>query len=183
MNDVYEPAEDTLLLIDVIDLLEPCEVALEVGSGSGIVSVKISEKASYTISTDIDLEACRATLKRLRRANAYNKADVVCCDLLTAFRHGNLFNLIAFNPPYLPDEGLEDRSIFGGEGGIEISLRLIEQAYSRLHPNGRLIILLSSLSDVERLLKASIKLGFVYRVVKAKELFFEKLIVFEFRKT
>ena len=182
MNEVYQPSEDTFLLMNVIDEAPYVRKALEVGSGSGVISVTLAHKADYVVATDIDLNACYATLERLRKHNRRANTDVVCCDLLSAFRENSDFELIVFNPPYLPDECLNDVSIFGDKHGVETSLEFLSQAHHVLSHSGSILLVVSSISDLEKLWAAASKLGLEYRTLKSVKLFFEEIRVVEFRK-
>nr|XP_021532994.1 hemK methyltransferase family member 2 isoform X2 [Aotus nancymaae] len=69
-SDMYEPAEDTLLLLDMLEAaaaeLVGVEICLEVGTGSGVVSAflasVIGPQALY-MCTDINPEAAACTLE------------------------------------------------------------------------------------------------------------------------
>ncbi|VDK23271.1 unnamed protein product [Anisakis simplex] len=86
---VYDPAEDTFLLLDGlemdIDRIKHSAFIIEVGCGSGVVS-------------------CTETTQQLN--NTTKNIDLVQCDLITAIsdRFNGLFDLILFNPPYVPTE-------------------------------------------------------------------------------
>ena len=67
-DQVYEPAEDSFLLLDALEQelpqlesLQPT-IAVEVGGGSGIISTALSLKLPHTyfIVTDVNKAACRA---------------------------------------------------------------------------------------------------------------------------
>ncbi|PVU69242.1 methyltransferase, partial [Sulfolobales archaeon SCGC AB-777_K09] len=101
MNDeVYEPSDDSALLLDIVEAVKG-EKALEVGSGSGIISVKLAKLGAEVVSVDINPWASLAT-KLTGRLNGVD-VNVVNCDLSSCFRDQE-FDLSVFNPPYLPSQ-------------------------------------------------------------------------------
>ncbi|MEM0456523.1 MAG: methyltransferase [Nitrososphaerota archaeon] len=183
MNEVYLPSEDTFLLMDAIKDVPYVKKAVEVGSGSGLVSAMLTYKSDYVIATDIDLNSCYATLKRLRKHGQRTNTDVVCCNLLSPFREGSGFDLIVFNPPYLPDECLKDASVFGGKHGVEISIEFLNQARHVLSRSGRVLLVVSSVSDLGKLWRAASRLKLDHKMLKSVRLFFEEISVVEFKKS
>ena len=58
------------------------------------------------------------------------------------------FDLIIFNPPYLPqDKGIEDPALYGGKKGYEISEKFFNQVSQYLTPKGKILFLFSSLTN------------------------------------
>ncbi|TFK30387.1 methylase [Coprinopsis marcescibilis] len=109
-DSIYEPAEDTFLLLDALEAEEQAlkdskpSICLEVGSGSGCVSTfltKIVHPAVY-ICTDINPRACVAT----RSTGRQNKIELDVCNASFALpfrqRLKNSIDVIVFNPPYVP---------------------------------------------------------------------------------
>lgn len=108
-DHVYEPSEDSFLLIDALELELPFllekkpSICLEVGPGSGIIISALAKYLDYQshgfLAVDINKFACDAT-KRTSKANSVN-VDVINMDLLTSFKP-NSIDLLVFNPPYVP---------------------------------------------------------------------------------
>lgn len=108
-DHVYEPAEDSFLLIDALELELPflCSlkplVTVEIGSGSGIAVSALAKYLNYQshgfFAVDINKFACNAT-KRTAVVNKVN-VEVINMDLLTGFKP-NSIDLLVFNPPYVP---------------------------------------------------------------------------------
>ncbi|KAM4887701.1 methyltransferase N6AMT1 isoform 2-T2 [Thomomys bottae] len=116
-RDVYEPAEDTFLLLDALeaaaDELAGVEICLEIGSGSGVVSTflasMIGPQALY-MCTDINPEAAACTLETAR----CNKVQIqpVITDLVKGLlpRLKGQVDLLVFNPPYVVTPPEEKKS-------------------------------------------------------------------------
>jgi release factor glutamine methyltransferase len=113
---VYEPSDDTFLLVDVLaadaDFLRSLSAGLcvEVGCGSGCVVTHLATllppRSAWLLGGDVNRDALQATAATAAR----NAASVqpVQMDLLTALRPG-LVDVLVFNPPYVPtsDEELQ----------------------------------------------------------------------------
>ncbi|KAM3718233.1 eRF1 methyltransferase catalytic subunit [Dirofilaria immitis] len=98
-DNVYEPAEDTFLLLDALEKdkksleeLKP-NVIVEIGSGSGIVSVFCQHLLHVP---------CTQTTAELNNVSV----EAVQCDLLSALRYqlSGMVDVLLFNPPYVPTE-------------------------------------------------------------------------------
>lgn len=179
--DVYPPAEDTYLLLEAIDITSE-DVFLEVGSGSGLISVIAARHAKLVVASDISLYAIRNTKQNLELNKVRHKSDVIQMDLLAGLSSKPRFSVIAFNPPYLPSDNHiteMDHALVGGPLGIEVTERFLEQAVFLLKPNGRLYVVVSSQSDIGRIRKAMRKCGFRVRTAASTRIFFEVLEVLE----
>ena len=117
-NLVYEPSEDTFLLLDALfadrAALRTSRVIVEIGPGSGVVSTYLAKLTSNKVlAVDVNAAACDLT-KRTAEANE-QRVDVMRGDLCGALRSRSVDALI-FNPPYVPTD---DEEV--GGGGIEAS--------------------------------------------------------------
>ena len=156
----YEPSEDSELLAQAgssyARMHEPSSV-LEVGVGSGYVLERIPARRRY--ATDLNPMAVSAAHERVP------DADIRLGDLTEPF--DGPFDLIVCNPPYLPadwsDRFLSDEvrsALIGGTSGIELSLRLIEEAHGKLAVDGALLIVVSSHADPKRFEHIAVDLGY-----------------------
>ncbi|XP_072023144.1 methyltransferase N6AMT1-like, partial [Amphiura filiformis] len=109
-ENVYEPAEDTFLLMDALEQdidnihqLKP-SVCVEIGCGSGLVITflaKILNNSAMYIATDRNAIAAECA----KRTASQNQVvvEVVTSDLLQALQpqlNGGI-DLLLFNPPYV----------------------------------------------------------------------------------
>ncbi|MHA1768819.1 MAG: HemK2/MTQ2 family protein methyltransferase [Candidatus Thorarchaeota archaeon] len=179
--DVYPPSEDSYLLLDAIRFTTADSV-LDVGCGAGLVSLMAHDRARLVVSIDRSLEAVRNTRTNLDKNGFASSAMVFQADLLTALRPDALFSVIAFNPPYLPEEDNHsdmDHALIGGPEGTETTLRFLEQAVPHLRYDGRIYVVASSLSNMDKVRKRMEDLGLNVDLVAEQKMFFETLVVLQ----
>ncbi len=176
---IYQPAEDSYLMSRILkeqipNLLKenPDLSFLEIGAGSGIhleTAKSLGIKKENIFSSDID------------------KKSVSHCNLLE-FNciHSDLFenisgkyDLIIFNPPYLPEDAREPKSskleTTGGKKGNEIILRFLKDAKNYLKIGGKIFLITSSLAEDISFKK----LGYESKEIGCEKLFFERLCIWE----
>jgi release factor glutamine methyltransferase len=177
---VYQPAEDTYLLADNLQMERQCRV-LEIGTGTGIIAIIAAKKAKMVVATDINPQAINCALRNIITNKAYN----------VELRKGNLFepvrnekfDLILFNTPYLPsspDETIDeelDAAWNGGIDGRETIDKFIQNVKKHLNPGGKVQLVQSSLSDIEKTLENLKDLGFNASVTAREKHFFEEVVV------
>ena len=182
--EVYEPAEDSFLFADNLDV-KVGDFVLDVGTGCGILSVLASKRANRVVSVDINPFAIRCARENAKRNEASDKIDFIWADLLTPFSPSVKFDLILFNAPYLPSEKMEgsfwiELSWAGGKSGREVMDRFISQAPLHLKVGGRILMMQSTLTSVELTLKRFNQVGLKAKIKAAKKLpFFETLTLIE----
>jgi release factor glutamine methyltransferase len=178
LDEVYDPSEDTFLLLEAaLKDARPGEKVLEVGTGSGIISLFVMGIADV-IATDISPHAARNA--RL------NGVPVVRADLYNGIC--GKFDLIIFNPPYLPTAGEErlkswlNRAFDGGPTGRGEIARFLKDIDRILAPGGRILTVISSLTGIEEIKKMFAGRGFHTEEVASEKIPFEKLVVLKFSK-
>jgi release factor glutamine methyltransferase len=179
MSSVYSPAEDSFLLSSAIKSKISRLIAknsnlkvLEIGSGSGIQLKTLFEsgiKKQNIFSCDINPEAvkhCRKLGFSCVQSNLFEKIS-------------GKFNLILFNPPYLPEDSAEPKdsalATTGGKRGGEIINIFLQQAKKHLAKDGRIFLLTSSLT------KGINWKGYKKKIIAKQKLFFEEIYVWENR--
>ena len=171
--EIYPPAEDSWMFSDFLkDYLSKNKINsyLDMGTGSGILSKtssKFLEKENI-LAVDLNPNAVKLLKKKGFKAiksNLFNKIK-------------GKFDLITFNAPYLPEDSREPKSsqlaTTGGEKGDEVSLEFIRQAKKHLNTNGKIFLLISSLTPRNKLKR------FNYKIVARKKLFMEELMILMF---
>jgi release factor glutamine methyltransferase len=172
----YEPREDSFLMLEALAGLSLGGLrVLDMGTGSGILAVYCARRGADVTASDIDIEAIRALQLTCDRMGISIK--LVTCDLFSKIPER--FDIVVFNPPYLPSSTIGDRTTDGGEAGTEVISRFLSELTQHLVENGRGILVISSLNDPERLMIRHPDLSF--KTLRERSLFFERLYVLEAR--
>jgi len=173
-DQVYSPAEDSFLLLRAaLREVRPTDRVLEVGTGSGYVAAGLLGRAAVVVATDINPHAARYARARGLAA--------VRTDL--AMGLSGPFDLILFNPPYLPtapEERIDDwleYALDGGPTGRATIERFISDIGRVLSPFGRVLLLVSSLTDPGAVRELFARQGFVAFIVDEERLEGETLYV------
>lgn len=186
--NVYEPSEDSFLLLDALELelsflkdLKPF-FALEVGSGSGVVITSLAcvlKQCTY-FAVDINEEACMAT-KNTSKLNHCN-IDVLNSNLGNGFID-SMFDLVIFNPPYVVTDSDEyDKEVInkawaGGHCGRDITDKFIDKLPSILSKNGVCYLLLLKDNNIE-VVKAMLNdLNFKSKIILERKIIGEHLFI------
>lgn len=143
---------------------------LDLGTGSGILS-KTALKyldSKKILASDINPYAIKNLSNekfRTIKSNLFSKIN-------------EKFDLITFNAPYLPRDKREPKesqvATTGGKNGDEISLKFLKQTKEHLNPGGKILLLISSLTPLNRINK------YMPRIVARKKIFMEELLILEF---
>jgi release factor glutamine methyltransferase len=175
LAQVYQPAEDSALLASTLpEFVDPGDRALDVGTGSGYIAAEMAEAGADVLACDLNPLACEQA-----RANGL---DVVRADLVSPFVDG-AFDVVAFNPPYLPTpEAVEfddwmERALSGGEDGRRVVTPFLESVPRVLAPGGTVLLLVSSLTDIEAVRSVAADSGLDAREVAEEKVPFERLVV------
>jgi release factor glutamine methyltransferase len=169
---IYPPSDDSYLLEEEVKKRALGKRVLDVGTGSGIQArAAWRSGAREVLAVDIDEEA----LEKLKN----EEFEVKKSDLLESV-YGK-FDLIVFNPPYLPEDEREDsessRVTTGGKRGDEIIIRFLETAKEHLAKNGEILLVISSLTPLDRIRKVLKEKGFHERAIASRRVFMELLEV------
>ena len=175
----YEPSSDSFLILDTLSSdapflssrfprSSPTPLILELGTGSGIVSAFIASQPValfgrpdlLLLGTDINPLACAATAETLSRIPPPHLfLGALTADLFSPIK-GHSVDLLVFNPPYVPTQGVPEArpregetrwdqesrllalTYAGGEDGMQVTWRVLEALQEVLSPRGVAYVLL-----------------------------------------
>ncbi len=171
--EIYQPQEDSYLFADFLKrYLSKNKISsyLDMGTATGILSETASKvlDKKYILAADINPDAIKLIKKR--------NFNAIKTNLFSKIK--DKFDLITFNAPYLPFDPREPKSsqvaTTGGKKGDEISVEFLRQAKKHLKNNGKIFLLISSLTPMGKIKK------FKHKIVARKKIFMEELLILEF---
>ncbi|KAI4529029.1 hypothetical protein K525DRAFT_182879 [Schizophyllum commune Loenen D] len=180
-ESVYEPAEDTFLLLDALEAdasalraMKPT-VALEIGSGSGCVSAflgKILPGVPLTLA-QVMLEPINASFASPLRSRLKHSIDI-----------------LLFNPPYVPTESEEayyaqsgmtlPGSWAGGTDGMQVTDLFLPDVPDLLSPNGRFYLVAVKQNNIQDIASRMGALGLDCETVLQRRAGREHLFILRF---
>jgi methylase of polypeptide subunit release factors len=114
-----------------------CDVLVDVGCGSGVGGLEVSDRARRVVLADLN-----------RRALVFAEANALLAGVshVTVQRSDLLSNVaeqpdvIVANPPYLVDPRHRIYRDGGGDRGVALAQRIVTQSLRRLAPHGKLVL-------------------------------------------
>ena len=183
---VYEPSEDTFLLVEKMKIKKD-DVVLDMGTGCGILAVLASEKAKSVVAVDINPYAIKCAIRNAEINGVNEKITFFQGNLFYPIKPNQRFNQILLNSPYLPSEPNEDKSWIGkawagGSNGRQVIDRCITDAPNFLVDEGRILLVQSSLSDVNRTIQMFKKRDMQAIIVAQVKVPFETIVLVEAKR-
>jgi release factor glutamine methyltransferase len=127
--------------------------AVDVGTGSGCLALACAHQhpTARFLATELSAEALAVAAENARALGLSERVTFRQGDLLAPVAAEGPFDAIVANPPYIPtgvlpqlEPGVRDyephQALDGGEDGLRVVARLIEQAVPVLAPGGHLIL-------------------------------------------
>jgi release factor glutamine methyltransferase len=150
--DVLIPRPDTETLVsEALRVLGPEKgknlCFLEIGTGSGAISIALAKElpAARGVATDLSAEALVVAEENALRCGVRERIRFLQGDLFQPLGNGEAFDLIVTNPPYIPRgdfpslmpevRDYEPRiALDGGEDGLNFFRRALPAVSEYLHP-------------------------------------------------
>jgi release factor glutamine methyltransferase len=150
--DVLIPRPETEVLVEIIlkNEQEPHCKFIDVGIGSGAIAAALCDNRISWQGLGIDI-SCKAL--STARKNCGVNASLICCDMLSSFKHigasSQGFDFIASNPPYIAENEFADLdksvllfepklALYGGIDGLDFYRILAREGKRIIKPGGRI---------------------------------------------
>ena len=184
-NETYKPREDSYLLQKYV---KECAkgLVLDMGTGSGIQAITAAKKKSVkrVLAVDISKRAIEECKRKIADDRILNKKIEFKQSDLFEYVPLVKFDIIIFNPPYLPEDvKLKDLTIYGGRKGYETIKRFLDDLSKYLKPDGKVLLLFSSLTHQQRVNEFIDSNLLQYKLLEKKHIFFEDLFVYLIEKS
>lgn len=206
---VYEPCEDSFLLLDGLEqeqsflearFRDQLAIVCELGPGSGIVSTFLMQNGiprnggSIYLALDISPWALEATEDAQRRNDCQNRyLSVIQSNLATCLRN-NSADVLVFNPPYVPAEQVPERpnedeksqwldlALLGGEDGMVITQQVLDKLDEILSLQGVAYILFCARNKPEQVAENMRRNGWKADLIINRKAGWEVLSVYRFTR-
>ena len=145
-QNVLIPRPETEFLVEEVLSLAKNSRILELGTGSGAISLAIASKLkNKTFASDISGGALQVAKKNAKKLGLEKNIEFRQGDLLEPWK-GEKFDIIVANLPYIPHEDMSSLALDihhweprlaldGGKDGLEIYEKLLSQAKDYLNKN------------------------------------------------
>uniref|UniRef100_A0A8C9LI39 Methyltransferase small domain-containing protein n=1 Tax=Piliocolobus tephrosceles TaxID=591936 RepID=A0A8C9LI39_9PRIM len=199
-KNVYLPSSDTFTFIDALEneidnIPSDVNMVLEMGTGSGYLILSLYEllkrknkNVDIFYCVDINKSACNCVKNVLRKNNILN-VEIINNDLFNNIRKCEQFDLIVFNPPYVPTEQDEMNttnivaSYAGGKYGREIIFKFLLNVYAYLNKSGVIYILLEKNNKPHEIMNHThITEKFLCSLLKKKKTLNETIFIYKLKK-
>jgi len=184
-ENVYEPAEDTFLIADsLVQIVKEGDTLLDIGTGCGILAIIAARKAKKVIATDVNPNAVKCARLNAKINGVVSKIDACLGDLFQPIQKTERFDVIIFNAPYLPSSPREQRTWIGrawagGPTGRRLIDHFIMEAPHYLKRNGKILLVQSSLANIDMTLEKFWEASLKAQVIAEKKVAFETIVVIQ----
>ncbi len=150
---------------------------LELGAGSGLISISCSQHGAKVTSTDISKQAITGLRQNLKTNQV--EIQIIESDLFTNIPQ-QPFDMIAINPPYYPKKaGNEsEMSWYCGEN-FEYFYSLFKTIGNYLHEKSRILMVLSEDCNLNSIFSIAAEKNFSFEVKETRKFFGRKHYIFE----
>ncbi|PIU02976.1 MAG: hypothetical protein COT55_00640 [Candidatus Diapherotrites archaeon CG09_land_8_20_14_0_10_32_12] len=181
---MYSPREDTFLINKALHFYDSefglkGKKVLELGCGNCYNSFFCAEKGANVFALDIDSEVLEISKTEAKKKKL--QINFVQSDMFSSLSEKD-FDLIFFNPPYLPSDDIKDITVDGLEKGRHFIDIFLANFKKFLKPRGVVLLLHADYNDLESTERKLSKAGFNSEIIGRDSFFFEKLYILQIMK-
>lgn len=150
---------------------------LELGAGTGLISIFTANKGGYVTASDISLTAVYNIEKNVKMTNA--NVEVVHSDLFDDIPHRR-YDYIIINPPYYKKSPASEKEFawFGGDD-FQYFRKLFSQLGSNSYENTKVIMVLSDEADLDMIKSIAGEFNFILKELVHKKTWGENHYIFD----
>jgi len=163
----YTSSEDSALLRKALETRKGGRF-LEIGAGNGGTLVELTKRYGLVVGTDTMMPAM-ADWKD-------SGANFVLADGASCIRR-SAFDLVAFNPPYVPVKAEEDATVGGGEQ-LEVPKAFLRDSLKVVRRGGEILFLLNNEANLDEFRRICAGKGFDLKAIVTQRVFFEELTAY-----
>jgi len=153
---------------------------LELGAGSGLISIHAARKGADVTASDIS----NIAIDYLKRNAKENKVhlELFVSDLFDQLPEKK-YDIIAINPPYYKRQAItmEQHAWFCGENG-EYFVRLFRDIGKYIHGKSKVVMVLCDGCDLQQIKNEAANNGFDAILMRTKNTLIEKNFIYEFAR-
>ncbi|NWG28601.1 MAG: methyltransferase [Ignavibacteriaceae bacterium] len=168
-----------LKYLEQIDLHK--KYVLELGAGTGLISIFVSRRGGYVTASDISLTAVYNIEKNVKMTDA--NVEVVHSDLFDDISHRR-YDYIIINPPYYKKTPSSEKEFawFGGDD-FQYFRKLFSQLANNVYENTNVIMVLSDEADLEMIKSIAGEYKFSMNEVFNKKTWGENHFIYNIKST
>jgi len=150
---------------------------LELGAGTGLISIFTANKGGYVTASDISLTAVYNIEKNVKMTNA--NVEVIHSDLFDDIPQRK-YDYIIINPPYYKKNPSSEKEFawFGGND-FQYFRKLFSQLSNNFFENTKVIMVLSDEADMEMIRSIATEFNFVMNEIVHKKTWGENHFIFK----
>lgn len=153
---------------------------LELGCGSGLLSIVAAKRGARVVSSDINPEAISCTRINAEKNNV--RLHLIESDVFARIPR-QVFDIIVINPPFFPQEAKSTAEMAWYCGAhFEYFEKMFSQIGAFFVPESLVLMVLSQDCETDEIKRIAAKNGFVFRLRTSKRNWFERENIFEIRK-
>jgi release factor glutamine methyltransferase len=154
---------------------------LELGAGTGLISIFTANKGGYVTASDISLTAVYNIEKNVKMTNA--NVEVVHSDLFDDIPPRR-YDYIIINPPYYKKSPTSEKEFawFGGDD-FQYFRKLFSQLGNNSYENTKVIMVLSDEADLNMIKSIAGEFNFILKELVHKKTWGENHFIFDVKST